>query len=344
MDIDDVIEFLRATCDDDLRTQIESCAVSFDDREAEARFLVGRNKDPFIRNIVRPIGEFYAVITYDRNHIVKLVKKPKWQGFVPCLVMWDFVIIDIDDIGSYHRAKRQLQKLYPDDLFYAHRTPRGYHIYLMSRLINNYDIDAIMIRMAALSDPAHGTNSLYSGSSIRLCRKPNDTVDPSTFSESFGNGKPNSEAMERYNLCLKYLKLFGEFYTDKLLETEDAGKIVYDLHKELLSRVDPDDFGLHHVMSMAPFKLVLDKDTGQLTIVHNQNYCERDPREVWRDLVEKRDFPHDEREEIIAAVHRKIQMRNLYRVLESTPEYAVGIHVQESLHFVSFKKPINAGL
>lgn len=337
MDDDNVIEFLRATCDDELRLQIEKGAVNFDDRDAEVRFLLGRNKDPIIRNVVRPIGEFYAVIAYDSNHILKLVKKPKWHGFVPCLVMWDFVIIDIDDVPSFHRAKKQLLELYPKELFYAHRTPRGYHIYLMSRLVDNYHTDAIMIRMTALSDPAHGTNSLYSGSSIRLCRKPNDTVDPSIFVESFGGGECNSEARDRYNLCLKYLELFGKFYTDKLLETEEAGKIIYDLHKDLLTRVHPADFGLHHVISMAPFKLALDGDSGQLVIVHNQKYCERDPRDVWHELVEKRDFPHDEREEIIASVHRKIQMRNLYRILDSTSEYALGIHVQESLYFISYK-------
>lgn len=332
MDTSEIIEFLKETADDDLKLE----ELNFDSPDAEIKFLMGRNKNPFIRNLMRPIGEFYAVITFDQNHILKLTKKPKWGGYVVCLVMWDFIIIDIDNHKDYSAAKRQLLNSYPNDLFYTHRTPRGFHIYLMSRLLECHNLDAIFMRMTANSDPAHATNSMYSGTSIRVCRKPSNTEDPSVFYEKFGNGNLDSYANCRYELCLKYLNLFSSFYTDKLLTTPDAGQLIYRLNTEMFANRTPDDFGLHHVLSMAPFKLTLDQN-GRLSIVYNQQYCPRDPKVVWRELCENLTFPHDQRTEIIAAVHRKIQMRNLYRIISSTDEYAIGIHVQESLYFISYK-------
>lgn len=322
----ELTEFLRTICDDGLTVP------QFDSIEQETKFLMGRSKHPFIRNLMRPIGEYYAVIAYDRNHILKLVKKPKWGGYVLCLVLWDFLIIDVDNKSQLECAIKDLTMMCPNDNFYIHSTPRGYHIYLMSRLIHHSSKEAINMRIAGKSDPAHATNSLYTGSSIRLSKKPGDTVLPSVYHSSFGSGIIDPEALQRYNICLHYLSLFQNFYTDKLTKTPAATEILRNLHLETLKK---NDFGLHHVLTTAPFRI--DTENGRFRLYENNTIVGPELKSVWKLLVAAKDFADDERDIVLASVKKTMQMRNLYQILDATADYAYGVHVQETLYFVSYK-------
>lgn len=322
----DLINLLRTTCDDGL------VVPEFDSVEQEIKFLMGRSKHPFIRNVTRPIGEYYAVITYDRDHMLKLVKKPRWGGYVLCLVMWDFLIIDIDDKDQLVGAKKNLSIMYPEDTFYVHSTPRGYHLYLMSRLVDHSSKEAILLRIAANSDPAHATNSLYTGSSIRLCRKPNDTVAPSIYHKTFGSGKILPAALDRYNKCMHYLNKFGGYYTNKLVKTPEATEVIRQLHVDMLKR---DDFGLHHILTTAPFRV--DISEGRFRLYENNNISGSGLKLLWRSIIETKDFDDNQFSLVIAAVQRTMQMRNLYQIIDATADYAYGVHVQETLYFISYR-------
>ena len=70
------------------------------------------------------------------------------------LTVWDLVVIDIDvddvddvDVPEDHLSyiERNIQRYYPDDLFYINKTARGYHVYLVSRTVTHCSKAAIYI-------------------------------------------------------------------------------------------------------------------------------------------------------------------------------------------------------
>jgi hypothetical protein len=58
---------------------------------------------------------------------------------------------------------------------------------------------------------------------------------------------------------------------------------------------------------------------------------------VWSSFMTYRIIKPGRLEILLRQSHIQICMNNLYRILESTEDYAVGVHVQESCYFISYR-------
>jgi hypothetical protein len=209
------------------------------------RYLLSRSRLPNLRNLVRPNGELYAPVCYTSDYIVKYVKKPSWglNGYISVICLWDLFFLDIDDKEQLPFVKKRIDRYYPDDLWYIHETTRGYHIYLLSRPISHISKCAIYMRKKLDTDPAHGTNGLYTGNSVRLTRKISEAegAEISKYVERYGTGTEHPEALRLYKVVLYWLDYFRPG-SDLIA--------LSGLWKDM-----PSDFGKVHVEASAPLLL-----------------------------------------------------------------------------------------
>lgn len=321
--------------------------------------LYGRCLLPKYRNLQRQQGEMYAPVTYTPDYMVKLVEKPTWGGWILAMTLWDMMVIDVDCMSSESIAETpylcpedlensdelpniesNIKRHYPDDLFYINKTNRGYHIYLVSRPLSYATEEAILMRIKLNGDPAHGSNSLYTGSSIRLSRKCTDPVgqlSPSRFLKSCGAGRANAHMQELYDTVQSYLLRYGSQQIDVANATHMSmlqGE--WDKH---LGR-DRQDHGLTHIVATAPYLLV-DKTpvkSAPFTLSPElTTHCVR----VWKKTIKYKNVHACCGSESIADIvlwsHYNMCFNNLYRILESTADYAHGVHLQEHCHFISYR-------
>ena len=295
------------------------------------RYLIGRSTVPRLRNTVRPPGEIYAPVYYNRDYMIKLVEKNGWGGYILALVVWDLLVIDIDveetpDVEEDHLSYIQsnIEQYYPNDLFYINRTARGYHVYLVSRTVSHASKAAIYMRIKLNSDPAHGTNSLYTGSSLRLTSKGKGDNNPlvSEYLTSIGNGQPDPKAVELYETVQGYIRRWSRYGVDVALQ----------LLPELQQMWDsiPYNFGKHHIIASAP--LLLDRGSTVLTI-KTPLYGDQ----IWSAFMKSRKIRLQHQDILLLQAHHQICMNNLYRIFEATEDYAIGVHVQESCYFISYR-------
>lgn len=291
------------------------------------RILTRRSTDPIIRNLSRPIGERYIPVYYDSDCFLKI--NIKRYGLLPTLTIWDLLVLDIDNI-DYDTIKDRIESQYKEELFYVHKTPRGYHLYLVSRLIKYCSKEAINYRINLGCDPSYGIFSLYNGSSIRLAKKKGDIERPSIKIGSLGSGKPDVKAVNIYEKCINFIEMF---------ENEDSGnfsqngmKKLWDLWEKTIN--NNDNFGLVHIAATAPM-LLWNKD-GKIEI----NYLIDSSPEIqegWKNFQKDLRITSDNLETLIKAAKCIKQYNNLYRIYEATDDYAIGTHIQESLDFISYR-------
>ena len=294
------------------------------------KYLISRSTIPQLRNIHRPPGEQYAMIMYDNDHCLKLVKKPKWGGYILCCVVWDLMIIDIDskDIDTIHQ---NIDRYYPNDLFYISETTRGYHLYLMNRKMNHASTKSIWMRMRLNCDPAHATNSLYTGASIRITRKLTDTTEyASTPSHHYGNisATVDPDCLRLYQIIQNYIKTKGwNSYPDsvplELLEGKEAE--------------EGDGFDVQHIVTTAPLKIVNKEILPTAPFKERSEYFDELIKTTWSKFIKWRVLRPENLALILLASHESICNNNLYRIYESTHDYCIGVHLQESCVFISYR-------
>ena len=308
--------------------------------------LLSRSLLPKYRNMVRSVGELYAPVAYTADYIVKLVKKPSWGGWILTLTLWDMMIIDVDadaDADADVDADAELQYIknnisyhYPNDLFYINRTNRGYHIYLVSRRLSHATLEAIDMRINLNGDPAHGTNSLYSGASVRISRKASDPPQqqlPSHYVVSHGGGQPDPELDQLYHIVQSYIKRYGNFQV-----SPDDTELMAMLQEEWDRQIP--DHGLTHIMTTAPFILKNKQPVETEPFTISDNMAELCNRRFKRTIKYKnlhcctniRDLSP-----ILLWSHYTICYNNLYRIIKSSIDYAYGVHVQENCYFISYR-------
>jgi hypothetical protein len=284
-----------------------------------AQRLAGRSIYPRLRNTQIPPGELYAPIYYDADLMLKLVTKPSWGGHILAVAVWDMLVIDIDE-EELENVEKNIMRLYHDDLFYINKTSRGFHLYLVSRPVRHSSKAAIYMRIKLNADPAHGTNSLYTGCSIRVSRKKTDTQElPSVFLKTCGNGTADQTCVALYDRVQKYIMTYGKWEPDAM----NLDQLTMDWYGTI--KLHYGNFGLLHVMTVAPQLLV----NGQL--ISNDHVIS--PK--WSKFIKYRVY-HNGRGLLDDAL-RCMSYNNLYRIFEETPDYATGVHLQESCYFISYR-------
>lgn len=300
------------------------------------KYLTGRSKVPYLRNSVKPPGEIYTPIYYTPDFLIKLVDKNRWGGHILTITLWDLLVVDIDD-GTLDNIKDLIDQRYPDKLFYIHETNRGYHLYLLSETVRYSSVRATFYRINLGCDPAHGANSLYSGTSIRLSRKSTDRRDcpPSKFLQTYGRGKLCPEAYRIYQQVLHYLDMFQN-YPPNMLE---CNKDEYTSNLWKLWHSIPEDMGKHQLLTVAPKLLNKDPDNGKIYTRLNHSFSNSTYSSVMMlnrfmkyRTIRPLQFPI-----IMREVRKTMGYNNLYRILESTSDYAIGIHLSEALHFIVYR-------
>ncbi len=304
------------------------------------KYLIGRSTVPRLRNTVRPPGENYAPVFYNEDYMIKLVHKPNWGGHILTLVVWDLVIIDIDveeipgiyeDHLSY--IQKSIEKHYPNDLFYINKTSRGYHVYLMSRMLKYSSKAAIYMRLKLNSDPAHATNSLYSGSSVRLTSKLKGDNNPiiSEFLCKVGTGALNLKAEQLYNDIQSYIKKYSKYGVENIISNKELMEELYSKWSNI-----PEDFGKTHISISSP--LTLNNEDSKIILHWNFSpFKIKFSEKVWNSFLKYRVIKINRLNTLLMHSHYQICMNNLYRILHSTEDYAIGIHVQESCYFISYR-------
>ena len=288
--------------------------------------LARRSTDPIIRNLACPVGEKYAPIYYDHDCFLKLILKK--GGFYPVLILWDLLVIDLDQpTWSVDDVKKLvMESTYQEQLFYIHRTPHGYHLYLMSQPMLYCSVQAIRMRYQLRCDPTYGTFSLYRGSSIRLVRKlgEGDADLPSQKVGEVGIGHLDPEMDRIYHKVLFYLNLFQNESSHTF--SPQSLKTLWHLWKQTI--LDNDNFGLVHIAVTAPLMLHRTKDD-QIVI----NDLVDDSPLLDRAWVAFRQNPTitDENLSILLRTTRRLkQYQNLYRIVDATEDYVIGVHIEEA--------------
>ena len=296
--------------------------------------VITRSKIHYVRNLKRPRGELYAPVYFDKDCMIKLVKKPNWNGLLPVMVEWCMEVIDIDQdfkeptITFQTLVDRINETGYGHELFYVHKTTNGFHLYLVSGEQGNTSEESVKMQIDLQSDPAHSTNTLYTGNSIRLCKKNKNEPFVSKFVGSIGTGLPDPVVLSMYRKVQSFLQQFERFcIQDHQSEILKLSQILLD---DSLGKIG--NFGYHHIRSCAPCIL-----QGK-QLVDNLPSLDDIDCTVYDDFVRSSKILDDALiDALLPRVKRTFSFGTLYRILESTDDYACGVHIQESLLFISYR-------
>lgn len=346
------IMFQMSDMTDDEYAFVKEAYISRGQTNNALQAMLSRSMCPEYRNMVRSAGELYAPVCYSPDYIVKLVKKPSWGGWILTITLWDMMVIDVDgfpgsDEDELPHIISNITYRYPNDLFYINKTNRGYHLYLVSRRISHATPEAVKMRIYLNGDPAHGTNSLYSGASVRISRKNTDPTGdnaeslplPSVFLQSCGNGQADPELLALYDKVQSYIATYGRYQIGPNFEG------VIDLMVKLQQEWDymPDDHGSTHIKATSPYLLTDGKPvpTEPFTIDPNSELA------LICNSMFKRTIKYKNIHSCYGVVetlvpillwsHYTICFNNLYRILESTEDYAYVVHTQENCYAISYR-------
>ncbi len=361
MDIDkeqfsnDLIKYLEKNCSikDKLYTE---------DKQSYIKLLTINSDLAEIRNSTKPYGEKCIYFGYNKNFALKFVEKNGWNGYLPVLVTWNLCIIDIDNKDIlYDDIIEMLEYYYPNDLFYIHKTNAGYHLFLMSRLLDHNSKESIKMKITLLGDVAHGTNTIYTGNSVRLCLKENDKLDiASKFigkyegkhikhdvenkeegknkeenKEENKKGILNDECDSIYKSIIHYLEMFKICNVTNIINCDTIMKYIYDNYLEILR--NDNDMGAHQINVITSCYLDFMEDSC------TYKFCDKfDKLKLSQDIEYEKFLKHrvlnePKLDNLILNVLKSMSYNNLYRIIDSNDEYAYGCHVQESLYFIVYK-------
>jgi hypothetical protein len=295
-----------------------------------SRFMA-RSIFPNIRNLKKPPGDTYAMVHYDKDVLLTLVEKGNWGGLFLFLTVFQMIIIDLD-IEPWMTREECLSGLqytietyYPNERFYINKTTRGFHVYLVSKAVDYNRKYAILMRQKFNGDAAHGSNALYTGSSIRLTRKSAEKATPlpiSEYAHSFGSGQPDPSMNALYTRIQGFIKQYQDI---------DPANNLPALHS--VWQGIPDDFGRVQIEVTAPLRLT---PTGVYPVAELDETSETSSR-VWSAFVRTRVLHTDRISHLLIELRRQMAYNNLYHILEASPDYAIGLHVQENLYFMVYR-------
>ena len=281
-------------------------------------------------------GEFYAPVYYDPDCTLKLVWKPDWGGFAMCATFMQLAIFDLDDPALDFASICDLVNTSTcrNHLFYVHRTPRGYHLYLMSHCLDYHNPETVDIGMTIKANPTHLDNSARLGFSIRCSRKNSDRLGSDYFVSQFigsaGQGTINPLALELYNLALCFIDLFELDNAQSLLNNRSLNNLVR------LSVESNGYFGNWQMRQFAPLIVIeSSNNNGKVEVIDNlPGIITHLRRQTWTARVPYRDNDFWQHAEIYGAkIKRSIQCK----ILDSGDDYARGFDIINCSHYISFR-------
>lgn len=313
------------------------------------KLLRSRSKSATIRNLEYPSGEVYAPIYWTSDYLIKYIQKNSWGAdqsleaesesksesktrseptgcfskAIATITVWDMLVLDIDSKDQLPYIKGRIDRYYPNELFYIHETPRGYHFYLVSKKLNHCSGAAIYMRMKLNTDVAHGSNSLYAGASIRLTRKSHEAPNTkiSIFRESYGKGESDPDTLKIYQDVCTWIKRFS----DPTMMTKE--KLLY-WYQQM-----PDNFGTVHVRAASTYSI------GNTGLIPNLGFKFNSPEldKLWSRFIRYKCYKRYELIPLLACAQKQMAYGNLYRIFEATEDYAIGVHLQHNVHFISYR-------
>jgi len=346
-----LIEYLEKNCDL-TKDKLDQFKKDLSEDQYE-KLLIQNCKIPEIRNSMKPYGEIYIPVIYTDNYIIKYVQKAGWNGYLLVLVTWDLLIIDIDIPLLVEDIIELLEYYYPDELFYIHKTNKGFHAFLMSKSVNNSTKESIKMKISLICDPAHGSNTVYTGNSIRLCLKDNDNLDiASKFLCSCGKGIVNENMRLIYNDIIKYLDMFKCVTVTNIENNKEILNFIKTENNKILTK-DLLDMGAHQINICSPAHLddnlvfTISKDSsecssecssessGDIEIVERMYKYMKSY--LWTRFVKSRVLQEKYVKFLLSKGRENMGYNNLYRIFESNIDYAYGCHIQENLYFIVYR-------
>jgi hypothetical protein len=185
------------------------------------------------------------------------------------------------------------------------------------------------MRIKLESDPAHGTNSLYTGSAVRLTRKSGESnALVSKYLCSIGHGTADPVALALYNRVQSYIARFSQYSVDSIVSNTELMAQLYEMWMSC-----PQDFGRTHIEAAAPMTLA----SGALVVSSGFGMSSPTMTRVWQKFLRHRVIRLTTLPYLLVSVQHSMGMNNLYRILEAHHDYAIGIHVQEQCYFISYR-------
>lgn len=315
------------------------------DTESYIKLLILNSNIPEIRNSAKPYGEKCIYFDYTENYVLKFVEKTGWNGYLPVLITWNLCIIDIDIDLLYNDIVELIEYYYPNDLFYIHETNKGYHLFLMSRLLEHNTKESIKMKISLLCDPAHGSNSIYTGNSIRLCLKENDRLNKaSIFIGKCGKGILDEKCASIYTDINNYLEMFKICNVKNIINCKEIMKYIYDKYLKIIN--NDNDMGSHQInVTMSCYLKYdshddLNSDGLNHDLNHEIKFLDKFNNIYYNEQLYNKFLKYKVLKNIdylILNILKSMSYNNLYRIIESNNEYAYGCHVQESLFFIVYK-------
>lgn len=296
-------------------------------KTTQIKILLNRSTIPYYRNLYAPPGELYAPIECNTDYMIKLLEKPAWGGYLLFLTVWDMVILDFDQMD--YSVIREKVRFYENELFYVRKTQRGYHLYLISRPANHMSKYAIYMRIRLGCDPAHGSNSLYTGSSVRLSHKYHVNDDlVSKFIGTLGTGTPDPEMLKLYNiidgLIVKYSK-YGP---------SNISSIFPELHQMNKNMINTETMAGVQIEQTAGL-VFTNNNLQKIAPANDAVYNLVSP--FWTQFIRTRVLHHDRLVYLLMAMHRNMCYSNLYRIIKDHKDYAYVIHLQQNCHSLVYR-------
>ena len=215
-----------------------------------------------------------------------------------------------------------------EELFYLHETTNGYHLYLMSKTTEHFDINIILMRILLNSDLRHGQYSLYNSIGIRLSKKYKTEKYISKFVTKIGKGSVCGEALKIYNKINKYMKMFDTYF--------EMNKKLFMLCNKLWNTCKK-DFGLKQIQ-VCSTNLITDFNTyDKIDIINLKNLKNCDINKIlWDDFMKNRKLNNNYKL-LLIELKKKIKNTTVYKIIESTDTYVIGYQPNTTMYFICYK-------
>lgn len=293
--------------------------------------LVNRCQDPVIRSLVRPCGELYAPVYYDSDCLVKLTWKPSYQYFVLFFTNYKLAIFDIDNQEyTFDDIEKVINESeYRDELFFVHKTERGYHLYQLSTPIDYCSLEVLKYcQQIKIVDPAHARNSLYTGYSVRCSKKKGDSF-VSKLIGKVGNGKVNYGLLNIYLKCQTFIRMFEKCDPDSILTDENL------FRQFEYSMVNNGRHGNVHITEVAPL-LIIGYNENKV-VISRQDQINDEDIQLYKKMCKYGYYNYCQLDKMLVIFNKKIKSMIQYNILESNDDYAYGIDLGHSLYFISYR-------
>lgn len=307
-----------------------------------------------LRCYKKPYGELYTTLEYTKDYVIKLIEKKGWGGYIVSITYWDFFVVDIDKNNiTIEEIEQLINDNYPEELFIIHKTNNGYHLYMMSKLLNSFKRKSVEMKNKLMCDVAYTANSFYTGNSLRLCLKPNDNLEKaSIFVKYCGNGKMDNDCKDRYETLLSKLEFYKNFTTMNISCSDNLRKIYdysnYSLRSlttfKSLNTYDI-SIGLNQILCSEGLKI---EDSNGHFYIQSQyeKFNSISYKKIWNKFVNYRTFKKLKINDTYVEIYpllmilcsQNMSYNNLYRIIEDKNSYAIGYHLQESLKFIVYKE------